>query len=164
MSLPGDVYRRLRAFVRDSPSRFSWVDNHVAGSGRPMTLEQLRWIRGRGIETIISLTENQLPREWIRELGFRYFHTPILDHSAPSPEKLKQIVDLILGEVRAGRKVLIHCAAGLGRTGTVLAAYLIARKRMSAEEAMELVRKLRPGSIEDIQEWSVREFHRKYFS
>ena len=162
--MPGDVYRRLRAFVRDCPSRFSWVDDYVAGSGRPMTFEQLKWIKERGIETIISLTENPLPREWIEELRFRYFHTPILDHSAPSPEKLRQIVDLILREVEEGRKVLIHCAAGLGRTGTVLAAYFIARKRMSAEEAMELVRRLRPGSIEDIQEWSIREFHRKYLS
>ncbi|HDJ66209.1 MAG TPA: hypothetical protein ENF33_00640, partial [Nitrososphaeria archaeon] len=159
MSLPGDVYRRLRAFIKDSPSRFSWVDDCVAGSGRPMTLEQLKWIKERGIEVIISLTEDPLPKEWIRELGFRYFHMPIIDHSAPKPETLKQIIDLMLNEIEEGKRILIHCAAGLGRTGTVLAAYFIARKRLSAEEAMELVRKLRPGSIEPIQEWSIREFY-----
>lgn len=163
MSLPGDVYRRLRAFIKDSPSRFSWVDDYVAGSGRPMTLEQLKWIKERGIEVIISLTEDPLPKEWIRELGFRYFHMPIIDHSAPKPETLKQIIDLMLNEIEEGKRILIHCAAGLGRTGTVLAAYFIARKRLSAEEAMELVRKLRPGSIEPIQEWSIREFYHKYF-
>ena len=161
--MPGDVYRRLRAFIKDSPSRFSWVDDYVAGSGRPMTLEQLKWIKERGIEVIISLTEDPLPKEWIRELGFRYFHMPIIDHSAPKPETLKQIIDLMLNEIEEGKRILIHCAAGLGRTGTVLAAYFIARKRLSAEEAMELVRKLRPGSIEPIQEWSIREFYHKYF-
>ena len=161
--MPGDVYRRLRAFIKDSPSRFSWVDDYVAGSGRPMTLEQLKWIKERGIEVIISLTEDPLPKEWIRELGFRYFHMPIIDHSAPNPETLKQIIDLMLNEIEEGKRILIHCAAGLGRTGTVLAAYFIARKRLSAEEAMELVRKLRPGSIEPIQEWSIREFYHKYF-
>ncbi|RLF98794.1 MAG: hypothetical protein DRN49_05325, partial [Thaumarchaeota archaeon] len=50
MSLPGDVYRRLRAFVKDNPSRFSWVDDYVAGSSRPMTLEQLKWIKEQEIE------------------------------------------------------------------------------------------------------------------
>ena len=163
MSLPGDVYRRLRAFVRDNPSRFSWVDDYVAGSSRPMTLEQLKWIKEQEIEVIISLTENPLPEEWVKGLGFRYFHIPIMDHSAPSPETLKRITDLMLKQIREGKKILVHCAAGLGRTGTVLAAYFIAKKQLSAEEAMKLVRKLRPGSIESIQEWSIREFYQRYF-
>lgn len=163
MSLPGDVYRRLRAFVRDNPSRFSWVDDYVAGSSRPMTLEQLKWIKEQEIEVIISLTENPLPEEWVKGLGFRYFHLPIMDHSAPSPETLKRIIDLMLKEIKEGKKILVHCAAGLGRTGTVLAAYFIARKQLSAEEAMKLVRKLRPGSIESIQERSIREFYQRYF-
>ena len=48
-----------------------------------------------------------------------------------------------------------------GRTGTVLAAYLVASKGLSAEEAISAVRRLRPGSIEPIQKISIIEFQRK---
>jgi atypical dual specificity phosphatase len=43
--------------------------------------------------------------------------------------------------------VNVHCRAGKGRTGTVLAAYFVS-KGMSAAEALQRVRELRPGSIE----------------
>jgi atypical dual specificity phosphatase len=64
--------------------------------------------------------------------------------------------------VSGGRRVLIHCAAGLGRTGTALAAYLVVSKGLSAEEAIKAVRRLRPGSIEPIQEISIIEFQRRW--
>jgi atypical dual specificity phosphatase len=43
--------------------------------------------------------------------------------------------------------VAVHCGAGLGRTGAVLAAYFVARG-MTANNAVGRVRRLRPGSIE----------------
>ncbi|MEM2846881.1 MAG: dual specificity protein phosphatase family protein [Nitrososphaerota archaeon] len=159
----GDAYRRLLALFTDKPSNFSWVDERVAASGRPMTMKQLEWIKSQGIDAILSLTEHPLPGEWVERLGIEYMHFPIEDHSAPDPEMLKEIVDRVLALVSGGRRLLIHCAAGLGRTGTVLAAYLVASKGVSGEEAIKAVRKLRPGSIERAQEISIIEFQRRYF-
>ena len=44
--------------------------------------------------------------------------------------------------------VLVHCLAGLGRTGTILACYLIKYEKMSAEDAIQHVREKRHGSIQ----------------
>ena len=56
--------------------------------------------------------------------------------------------------------VAVHCLAGRGRTGTVLAAYFVHRG-LSAREAIQKVRDLRPGSIEvPEQEDAIRAFER----
>lgn len=159
----GDIYRRFLALFTDKPFNFSWVDEWIAASGKPMTMKQLKWIKSQGVDVIISLTEQPLPSEWIKQLGVEYMHFPIEDHSAPDPETLKQIIDRIIALVSSGKRLLIHCAAGLGRTGTVLAAYLVVCKGVSGEKAIKAVRRLRPGSIESIQEDSVLEFQRRYF-
>jgi len=159
----GNAYRRIRALFAGRPSRFSWIDDRVAGSGRPMTRNQVKWLREHGVDAIISLTEDPLPREWISEAGLEYRHMPLEDHATPDPDVLKQIVDELLDLIDSGKRVLVHCAAGLGRTGVVLAAYLVAAKGVSGEEAIKIVRDLRPGSIEPNQEWSVIEFQRRYF-
>ena len=51
-------------------------------------------------------------------------------------------------EIRAGRKVAVHCHAGLGRTGLAIACYLVYDCNMTAEEAIMLVRAKRPGSVQ----------------
>lgn len=55
----------------------------------------------------------------------------------------------------------MHCKHGLGRTGTMLACYLVKTRAISGEEAIKTIRRLRPGSIETReQERAVLEFQR----
>ncbi|HSB50301.1 MAG TPA: dual specificity protein phosphatase family protein, partial [Nitrosopumilaceae archaeon] len=52
--------------------------------------------------------------------------------------------------------VMVHCAAGMGRAGTVLACYLVKYHKYSAKDAIEKLRKERPGSIQsEIQEFAI---------
>jgi atypical dual specificity phosphatase len=70
-------------------------------------------------------------------------------------------VSAVLRATEKGMGVAVHCGAGLGRTGVVLAGYFVA-KGMSASNAIAKVRKLRPGSVEtDEQAEAVAEFARR---
>jgi atypical dual specificity phosphatase len=69
---------------------------------------------------------------------------------------LSEIVEFIEARNAEAKPVLVHCGEGKGRTGTVLAAYLVS-KGATADEAIERVRELRPGSIENVdQENAIR--------
>lgn len=46
--------------------------------------------------------------------------------------------------------VAVHCHAGCGRTGVLIACYLVYANRMNAEDAIHYVRSKRPGSIQTV--------------
>jgi atypical dual specificity phosphatase len=142
-----------------APPRFSWfVPTRLAALAQPEDVEDLLWLRREGIEVLISLTELPPPRTWVNEAGLMLVHVPVVDMTAPTLEQLHQVVDTIHKANAAGLGVAVHCTAGLGRTGTALAAYLVSQGR-SAQEAIDQVRILRPGSIETAeQEQAIRDF------
>lgn len=56
----------------------------------------------------------------------------------------------------------VHCALGFGRTGTMLACYLVKERRLAAGDAIAEIRRLRPGSIETFeQEKAVFQFYQR---
>ncbi|MBA4064713.1 MAG: protein phosphatase [Isosphaera sp.] len=141
------------------PSGFSWVDPpRLAALARPGSADDLAWLRRHGVEVLVSLTEDPVPRRWVDDAGLMAVNVPVPDMAAPSDRQLEHLTDTIRRANRAGMGVAVHCGAGLGRTGTVLAAYLVAGG-LGAKEAVARVRELRPGSVETAeQERAVERF------
>jgi atypical dual specificity phosphatase len=133
------------------PYGFSWIDPpHLAALARPDAAD-LAWLRENGVQVLISLTESPLPRNWVNDAGLMAVHIPVTDFTAPTERQLRLAVDTIDRAKRSGMGVAVHCGAGKGRTGTVLAAYLVSAG-MNAREAIRKVRELRPGSVETAEQ------------
>ncbi len=159
MGTGGFFLRKLRAKVAEEPTGFAWVEKgRVAGSGYPASRAQVEWLARSGIRSILTLTEEPLPSEWTKGLGVTTGHVAMEDHEPPSLDSLNRGVDFIVGQLSQGRPVAVHCLAGEGRTGCVLAAYLIRTKNVGAKEAMETLRKVKPGFVEERQEEAVYEY------
>jgi len=154
---------------------FSWlIDGVIAGAGLPGRLfipaaghtshplekleNDLRFLWDRGIRAILSLTEQPLDEKTVRAFGFDALHVPVPDMFPPRMADVGRAVAFIEQAERQARPALVHCAVGRGRTGTMLACYLV-RKGAGAGEAIRRVREKRPGSIETFdQETAVYDY------
>lgn len=143
------------------PPEFSWVDKPRLAALALPDADDLLWLRRNGIDMVISLTEDPLPRRYVNEAGMMAIHLPVPDLEAPTAEQLQQAVDTIARAGQSGMAVAVHCTAGKGRTGTILAAYFV-DQGLSAEAAIKRVRNLRRGSVETSeQEQAIAEFARR---
>ena len=135
MTRIGDAYRWVQAHVTTRPTNYSWViKDKLAGSGIPMTHSQFLWVLAHGIKTIITVREVPLPAHWLTNNinhgnNLEYLHLKVQDYGAPSLEQLDITVDYIKKQIDSGKPVMVHCAAGKGRTGTILAALSAQRRR-----------------------------------
>jgi atypical dual specificity phosphatase len=128
-------------------SGFSWViDDQLAGMPQPSQAE-LAWAAEEGVVLLVSLTETGTDPSLAAEVGMTVTHIPVPDMTAPSLHQLHRFVTTAGPAMARGEPVGVHCLAGMGRTGTFLAAWFI-WDGMTAPEAIDHVRALRPGSIE----------------
>ena len=155
MSKPGNLWRKVHGKITKKPTNFSWlIDEKLAGSGIPTSFDELDWILQQGVKSIVTMTENSLPEEWTREIG--YLHIPTPDLTAPDMEKIDLAVEFIHQNITDNQAVMVHCAAGMGRAGTILACYLVKYRKYSAKDAIEKIRSERPGSIQsEVQELAI---------
>lgn len=169
MTLIGNLFRWIHGKLSNKPTNFSWViENKLAGSGTPMTLEQYRWLIKNNIRSIVTVREFPLPEKWLfdsekdtsikKDYRFEY----VKDYGVPTLEKLDSIVDYIDYKImKENKPLLVHCAAGKGRTGTILAAYLLKQRNISSYDAIKKIRIIRPGSIQSkIQEETIHEYEK----
>ena len=147
----GDFLRKIYDAFFHRPMNFSFIDDYVCGSARIMSKQDVEWLNEKGVRAVISLTEDPIPAKWL-EPRIEYLHVPVINHKAPTQEQLETCLDFISSNVKRQNKTLIHCAAGKGRTGTVIAAYICDRDNISAESAIDRTRLERPGSVEKDQE------------
>ncbi|MDA4126785.1 MAG: dual specificity protein phosphatase family protein [Thaumarchaeota archaeon] len=159
MGTGGLFLRKLRANVTARPTGFVWIEKgKLAGSGYPASRKQLEWIAAQGIDVVLTLTEKPLPTELTDGVSMEFVHLSMRDHGAPDPIVLDRGTTLIQTRIDEGKKVLVHCLAGEGRTGCVLAAYLILTRKIDGDEAISFLRAIKPSFVESRQEAAVRSF------
>lgn len=161
MSKPGNIWRKVHGKITKKPTNFSWlIENKLAGSGIPTSFDELDWILKQGVKSIVTMTENALPEEWVGDIS--YLHVPTPDLTAPDMDRIDIAVDFIHKKISDDQAVMVHCAAGMGRAGTILACYLVKYQKYSANDAIKKIRKERPGSIQsEVQELAIT-FYEKH--
>ena len=135
---------------------FSFVDeqNQFAGSSCPgmnssMSVDAA-FLASR-VRGVISLNDAFLDWSPLIATGIKHLHVEVADYRPPTIQQMQTIVAFI-ESLGSDAPVLIHCNAGMGRTGTVLASLLVWRDRLTAKEAIKGVRSLRRGSVQTFKQ------------
>jgi ADP-ribosyl-[dinitrogen reductase] hydrolase len=137
----------------------------VDGQGRSWRrnlAEDLAAIEAWGATTVLTLIESRefaslgVPSfaDAVRGYAFAWHHVPIPDMRPPEAQALQAWQasgPAVLAALRRGERVLVHCAAGLGRSGT-MAAKLLVEFGVPPLEAIRRVRAARPGTLETAEQ------------
>ena len=106
----------------------------------------IRFMSAHGIRRVLCLLdESQLAYyssallEVYSESFDEVTWAPIEDYCLPSPKVLDSALQALSRAESSGQPIVVHCSAGMGRTGLVLAAWLVGRHGLEADEAISLV-------------------------
>ncbi|MFP5257436.1 MAG: dual specificity protein phosphatase family protein [Acidobacteriota bacterium] len=136
----------------------TWVADHLAVGGAPMSHAQLDSLKAQGVTAILNLCGEFCDLHEIEAAaGFEVHYLPIADEAAPDMAALEDALAWLDEAVYLGKKVLIHCRHGIGRTGTVLNAYLL-RRGLGHKGSARVLRPLRSKPANFDQWWAIRRY------
>jgi predicted protein tyrosine phosphatase/Fe-S-cluster containining protein len=142
-------------------SPVTWVTSQLAVGSAPMSHAHLDRLRRAGITAILNLCGEYCDLHEIEEEeGFEVHYLPIADEQAPDLDSMEQALAWLDEALYLGKKVLIHCRHGIGRTGTMLNAYLL-RKGLGHKMAAKVLRDLKSKPANFEQWWTVRKYGRQ---
>lgn len=128
----------------NAPLGFAWLEpGRIAGAPLPGAVNDIHHdlaaLKRMGITMLITLTERDLPGGVLERHGLTNLHLPIYDHEVPTLAQIQMLLKRMEGLVQRGEVLAVHCLAGRGRTGVVLAAWWV-RAGLTAQEALRRVR------------------------
>ena len=127
---------------------FGWVlEDELAGSQGPASLQDLSYLHGQGVRAVIRMEELTIAADCEERFGLVDMFEPVPDLTPPKLDQIQRMIEFIAQQTSDKNPVVVSCYAGIGRTGTVLACYLVHRGEEPAE-AITRLRQLRPGSIQ----------------
>lgn len=133
---------------------------HVMAAPKPRLLHNhIKYLKMQGVTKVLSLLEPneaeslQLGDEayYCDIEGLEFENFPIQDHNITDIERLKPVATRLLNEIKEGKHLVVHCFAGIGRTGIVTSAILI-ENGMSAADAMSLITEKRQFKVPETEE------------
>jgi len=127
----------------------------------------VRRLAEKGIVHVVVLVESHEVYDYwpnieayFETMGYSWLPTP--DGSAPDPDDAIKVFEHVYRLEKLGAKTLFHCYGGVGRSPTLITAYLIA-KGLKFEEAVRMVRRANPyTSFTDEQVLFIEMFEKFY--
>jgi protein-tyrosine phosphatase len=109
-----------------SEYQITWVTSQLGVGHAPLSYADLDAVRKEGVDVIVNLCGEYCDLHEIeKDSGFEVYYLPIHDECAPDMKEMEDAITWVGNRIRRGRKVLVHCRFGVGRTGTFVTAYLL---------------------------------------
>nr|XP_006626418.2 PREDICTED: dual specificity protein phosphatase 23 isoform X2 [Lepisosteus oculatus] len=133
-----------------TPPNFSWVEpKKLAGMALPRMPAHYQFLLDNGIKHLVTLCERKPPYHDSCP-GLTLHHIKIDDFCPPSMDQIKRFLAIVEEANAKGEGVAVHCLLGHGRTGTMLACYLVKKRKITGVDAIAEIRSIRRGSIETL--------------
>lgn len=150
------------------PRGFLWLKRGVlAGTPLPGVVHDIEYdmqmLKKVGVTTLVTLMTKPVDKDVLEKYSVKSIWHAIKDMAAPTNEQAVVICEEIEQAITNKEVIAVHCRAGMGRTGTVLAAYLI-WQGSSALDALDTVRNIEPRWVQSEEQVNFLESFDKYLS
>ncbi|CAG0901809.1 unnamed protein product [Cyprideis torosa] len=134
--------------ISSPPINFSWIAHGLlCAFANPYLPSHVNFLLKLPLGILITMSPESQPPDYLKE-KVQWVPMFVMVMRAPSLAQIDQFLKIVDSAQAEGKIVGVHCFAGKGRTGVLLAAYLIKYQNFPPSEAIDVLRAYRPGSLE----------------